>query len=249
MSAMWEKYASLFNARVLRERVIIALCLIAGVYFVWEFTLLRGLSEQRKALDARYNVAVTDMQKISAEEKVLSQALLNNPNSKKQREIVQLQSRLKSLDGEIEALSVGLVAAEKLPDILRQVLLTRSDLTLLGMQALEPENLRLVNRRAEEGDTAAEKNAVEENFADFNSPNKASSSNDEQEVGVFKHRVILRLRGHYFSIRDYLTTLEHSGWHFYWSGLDYVVDEYPMGIAQLEVYTLSTDKGFIGHAY
>lgn len=225
MKAYWEKYATLFNARVLRERLIIAICAFAAIYLLWDFMVLRGLSERKAALDLRYKTSSTEIQKLSAEERVLSQALLNNPAAKKQREIVQLNDRLVALDKEIATLSVGLVPAKQLPDVLRDVLLDRSDLQLIGLHALEPEKLSLVK--------------VEE-APDFNAGVK------HDDVGVFKHRVIMRVQGSYFAIRDYLRELEESAWHFYWSAVDYHVEHYPEAIVQIEVYTLSTERGFIG---
>lgn len=233
MKAHWEKYAGWFNARILRERIIIALCIIAALYFVWDFAVLQGLAAKRNALDSRYQLATSDMTKLSAEERVLSQALLNNPNAKKQREILQLEARLKKLDEEIEALSVGLVSAEKLPRAIREVLLSRNDLSLVGFQAYEPEQLRLT------ANTLEDESVFDESLID-------TTIRERDSVGVYKHRVALRIEGSYFAIRDYLYELEESEWHFYWSSLDYSVGAHPKATAQIEVYTLSTDRGFIG---
>lgn len=225
MKQLWQKYAELFDARIFRERVIIALCILAAVYFVWDFAVVQSLTEKRQILETRYKKADAEIKKLSAEERVLSQALLNNPNAKKQREIVQLNDRLNSLDEQIDELSVGLVPAKILPDILQDILLARSDLSLLGLHALKPEKLTLVGASTE-----------------------ANNDSDvvQEDVGVFKHRVVLRVQGSYFSIQAYLAELEKSNWQFYWSALEYAVSSYPSAVAQIEVYTLSTEQGFIG---
>lgn len=223
MNGLWERYRAFFDERILRERIIIALCVLASIYLLWDFLLLQNLAAERGQLDLRHKAAKSEITKIDTEQRVLSQALVSGPNAKKQREITQLNERLASLDKEIVALSVGLVSAETLPDVLREVLANRRDLSLLGLHALEPEKLSLIN--------------VDEN---------ALSEDATSDVGVYKHRVILRMKGRYFAIRDYLAELESSKWHFYWSNLEYVVDGYPDAVAQLEVYTLSTDRGFIG---
>ena len=221
MKEIWLKYTEIYNERVIRERVIIAMCILAAVYFLWELAVLGGLRSKREALDARYSKATGQMQKLDAERKVWNEALRNNPNAQKQKQILELRERLTLLDKEIETLSGGLVSASKLPDVLRDVLLSRKNLSLVGMHALKPENLTLVSDSSGGDDSKAAR------------------------VGIFKHRVILRLKGSYFAIRDYLAELEKSDWQFYWSSFDYTVVYYPNAIAQLEVYTLSTEKGFI----
>ncbi len=227
MNAFWEKYSEQFNARSIRERIIFTLCLLAALYFVLDFFLLSPQEKRREELDLRYEYIDKEMLKLSAEEKVLADGILNNPNAKKQREIVQLEARLADVDKQIQALSVGLIAAEKLPEVIRDLFLHRENLQLLGMQALEPERLRLEYLTDEE--------QTEEDVEDL----------PENNVGIFKHRVIFRMRGKYFDIMSYLHTLENSGWSFYWSEFNYVVDAYPYAIAQLEAYTLSTERGFI----
>ena len=220
MTRLWDRYVAFFDARVLRERIIIALCVLACVYLIWDFFLVQTLNSKREVLDQRYAVAKSELSKIDAEQDVISRALQSNPNATKQREVWQLNERLSSLENEIEALSVGLVSASKLPDVLKEILEKKNDLTLIGLQAQEPEKLSLVN-------------------------SDVDSMPGEDDIGVYKHRVILRFKGRYFSIRDYLAELESSEWNFYWSSFEYVVDGYPHAVAQLQVYTLSTDRGFI----
>lgn len=225
MKESWEKYALMFDSRAIRERIIIALCVLASVYLVWDFAFVQGLNKKRAALDARYDRAAIEIEKFSAEEKVLSQALRSNPNAEKQREILQLKDRVAELDKEIERLSGGLVPAAQLPEVLRDILFASQGIELVGIVALKPEKLSLVGAAESESARDVEQAA---------------------NLGVFRHKVVLKLRGQYFSIRDYLASLEKSDWYFYWSKFEYSVDNYPSAVAQLEVYTLSTDRGFIG---
>ena len=69
---------------------------------------------------------------------------------------------------------------------------------------------------------------------------------EEPKVGLYRHGVALVFEGNYFDIQQYLEKLESLPWHFYWKKFDYSVAEYPTASVELEIYTLSTNKAFIG---
>ena len=227
MKGAWETFSGKFNERNIRERIIFTLCALVAVYLLWDLLAFSGVSKQKNLLDARYAMVKQGLTALGMEEQVLSQSIINSPNAKKQREIVQLDARLKEVGQQLADLSVGLISAEKLPSVIRDVLAHRGGVELLGMQALLPERLELVS------------------YDDLNDVTGDSNEVDELEVGIFKHRVVFRVRGKYFDIASYLDALEKTGWNFYWSELEYRVDQYPYAIAQLEAYTMSTELGFI----
>lgn len=51
----------------------------------------------------------------------------------------------------------------------------------------------------------------------------------------------LVMRGHYFSIMNYLKLLEGLPWQLYWDKFNYHVSKYPEGRATVEFYTLKPD--------
>lgn len=69
---------------------------------------------------------------------------------------------------------------------------------------------------------------------------------EKQQTGLYRHGVALVFEGSYFDIQRYLEKLEALPWQFYWKKFDYLVSEYPTATVQLEIYTLSTNKAFIG---
>ena len=46
--------------------------------------------------------------------------------------------------------------------------------------------------------------------------------------------------------RRILAELEGLDWRFYWKSFNYNVNEYPLATVELEIYTLSTNRAFIG---
>jgi MSHA biogenesis protein MshJ len=70
----------------------------------------------------------------------------------------------------------------------------------------------------------------------------------EEESGaeLYRHGVTMLFEGKYFDIQQYLEELESLPWKFYWKKFDYVVGDYPSASVELEIYTLSSNKAFIG---
>ena len=69
---------------------------------------------------------------------------------------------------------------------------------------------------------------------------------NKQDAGLYRHGVTLVFEGSYFDIQKYLEKVESLPWQFYWNKFDYLVNEYPKATVELKIYTLSTNKAFIG---
>lgn len=67
-----------------------------------------------------------------------------------------------------------------------------------------------------------------------------------KNVPLFQHGLTLTFEGRYFAVRDFLARLEQLSDKLYWRSMAYHVKEYPTAEVTLEVYTLSTEKAFIG---
>ncbi len=69
---------------------------------------------------------------------------------------------------------------------------------------------------------------------------------DMQGVAVYQHGLSLTFSGSYFNVRDFLRSAEQLTSELYWRSMTYNVDSYPDAAVTIEVYTLSTEKAFIG---
>ena len=67
-----------------------------------------------------------------------------------------------------------------------------------------------------------------------------------EQVNLFQHGLLLVVEGDFFSIQNYLEEIESLEWRFYWKRFDYLVQEFPTAKVEIELYTLSTSKAFIG---
>lgn len=223
MNALWRRISHAFNSRAERERVVLLVAFLAVVYLLWWLILLAPVSNRIDALQTQTRTLDTQLTALQAQEQLLRKTASKDPNAAKKREISDLTQRLRALDKELQALAVGLVPADQLPQVLHDVLSNTERLKLLGMQTLPVEKL-----------------AITEGAAD----NSAASA--EQQVDVYRHSVEVKVAGGYFVVANYLRELEALDWRFYWDKLDYKIDRYPNAIATIEVYTLSAGEGLLG---
>lgn len=257
MKEKWLSLVALFEKYNQREKMLLSACVLAGVYGIWFFVVENVLLKNQQELSNRFDALILTTEKTKKIQELFSSASLNNPGIEKKKEIKALEQRLLNLDRELEALSVGLVPAFDLPNVLRDVLSNNKKMRLIGLTSLPPKELnfnglplnnnpkKLEDKREpaevvyDEVQSELQRGVQSELVTQNNKSNESSSNN----VGVFKHAVVIQLEGSYFDVIDYLVALESLSWKFYWSELDYRVVAYPKAIVTLEVYTLSTEKG------
>lgn len=67
----------------------------------------------------------------------------------------------------------------------------------------------------------------------------------DNNTGIYKHRLQLVISGSYFEIHHYFETLENLPWSFYWQRMDYRVTTYPNAEVTVEIYTLSLERDYV----
>jgi MSHA biogenesis protein MshJ len=223
----WRKFERGFNAMARRERAVSLLAVLALIYLLWTLILLAPVSANIEKLRLQKQTLDNRILDLEAQERVYRQVASQDPNAASKREMNHLQQRLEALDKELQALAVGLVPAERLPQVLHDVIPNTGDLMLLGLQTLPVQKLTITG-----ADTATNEGV--------------QMVQAHQQVDVYRHTVELKVRGSYFTVAEYLKQLEALPWRFYWDKLDYQVDSYPQAIATMQVYTLSAGEGLLG---
>jgi MSHA biogenesis protein MshJ len=216
-----KKIQERIDARIMRERVLIFLTLLAIIFMLWNFAQSpfdKKMQETRTQLDSLAAQRAALQTQISS----TTQLLLNNPNKEKNEQIEQLEDDIRRLENQLLGVSQNLVKADQLPLALQEVLQKTDQVTLLEVKTLPAQELQLV---AVDGSTAGA---------------------EENNAGVFQHVVELRVKGSFNQVVQLLVSLERLSWRFYWQSLDYTVEQYPNAEIKLRVYTLSSEEGLFG---
>ena len=63
---------------------------------------------------------------------------------------------------------------------------------------------------------------------------------------LFKHDLALSLEGTYSQVQNYLMNVEKLAVQIYWDDMSFEIKQYPIGVLELGVHTLSTSRELIG---
>lgn len=213
------------DSRVLRERVLIFLTLLALIFLLWNFLVQAKFVRERNALQAEAAKVATEQQTLQTQMNTLAMAMASDPAIAKTNIIEKLNTDIASVEERLSGLSQGLISAEQLPKVLEEVLLRTSSVRLLQVRTLAATELQLVTA----------------------TPDATGQGNPAAGgTGVYKHGVLIRVAGSYSQLIQLMTEIEALQWKFYWESLDYTVKQYPNAEIDIRVFTLSSEEGLLG---
>ncbi|MCW8196625.1 hypothetical protein F6455_17665 [Proteobacteria bacterium 005FR1] len=218
MNEYWQSLLDKLDALSLRERALVLLSVLAVLYLAWDFVLYQPIANSRATVATELATTEQKIASMKQEETILLQTLGSDPDRDLKIQIKDLENRMGALDANLSELSVGLVPVDRLATILQDVLARTDNLQLQSLQTLPVEKLAL----------------------------NVKTDADAASAGVYKHTVAITVKGSYFQLLDYLKKLEGMAWRFYWDELRYQREDYPDGLFEIRVYTLSTDEGLFG---
>lgn len=214
------KLNSKFDAMTLREQIMILICGFLLLATVMHVLLLEPRMLENKTLDKAIQRSQKELHTSLIQTQELSQALQLDPNLAVKTRIADLSLQIQQLDQQLAQFTANLVPANQMPRMLENVLARSTGLKVVSLQSIAPTSVL-------QGDAG-------------------KTVKQDAETGLYRHGVKLTVEGEYFDIQRYLAKLEALEWQFYWKKFDYKVRQYPLALVELEIYTLSTNKAFIG---
>jgi MSHA biogenesis protein MshJ len=217
----YKKLSIKFLDLSLREQILILFCGLAVVILIMYTFLLEPMFNHSEKLQQNSKSDATEITILTGQVAELTEKLQDDANGPVRERIALLKRQIQNVSNQIKAQTDSLVPANKMADMLESVLAGSKGLKLIELQSIAP--LPILLNQPEE---------VEEG--------------EEPIAGLYRHGVTLVFEGNYFDIQRYLEKLESLPWQFYWKKFDYLVGDYPTASVELEIYTLSTNKAFIG---
>ncbi len=218
LTYQYRKLSIKFIKVSLREQVLILLCGLAVLILMIYTFFLEPLLDNSEKLKQNIVSAEKEITSLVGQVVNLSIKLKTDPNLPILKRVSLLESRIQSIDKQLGEQTNNLVPANKMAGMLESVLTGSKSLKLIELRSIAPTPLLLEQRQ----------------------------TIDEPGAGLYRHGVLLIFEGNYFDIQQYLERLEALPWQFYWKKFDYLVGDYPTASVELEIYTLSTNKAFIG---
>jgi MSHA biogenesis protein MshJ len=223
----WDKLNATVNALSLRERALIFAAAAFLLVSALNILLLDPLAAQQRRMSSQLVQQQEQIKEIDAQIEALLHAKRTRETSPQHRRLDQLRKQLAEGEAYIRARQDRMVPAERIHDLLEQVLKKNGRLELVQLQTL-PVTSFIEKSGAMPG----------------NDPNAALPP---ESVGkqIFKHGVQLTVRGNYADMVDYLDDLEHLPAQMLWGMAKMNVIKYPTAELTLTVYTLSLEKTWL----
>jgi MSHA biogenesis protein MshJ len=167
--------------------------------------------------------------------------------------VVALRDRLQQLDASIQAAANGMSEGmpgqfDRLRALRERVAAGDEEVRVFTTDLIDPAQMRLVLeellRRQGNIELVSATNLPARPLVVHE--DEGPAPHDVQGPQLYRHTLVLTLRGTYLDCLTYLQTVEKLPWQIYWSRLELAVDRYPRNDIVLELRTLSLDEEWIG---
>lgn len=236
MNSQWQAYSEKFQQLTSREQYLIiatGFFIILFIGFTWfiEPNIIESNKLKRNTSQLSQNLNSNQ-----GTIRVLQEALNSDPNTKTNQQIEQYKAQLDRVDETLLTLTSELISPNQMRDALIELLAVQPGVRLASFQ-IEPAKPLVLK---------ADKTQVDEGTENEKVSESTEVASPEETVMLYRHGMEIKLSGSYFKLRDYLTALENLRWRFFWQGFDYQLESYPKAELTIRVYSLSTNKDFIG---
>jgi MSHA biogenesis protein MshJ len=209
----------------LRERLFV---FAAGLFVVgglWEAVLAAPLAARERLASEKVGALQERLQQLDASLSATAAGMSEGVPQQLER-LRALRERVAAGDEEVRVFTTDLVDPREMRLVLEELLRQQDGLKLV----------RAVNRKAEP--------VVAEPEPAPGAPTEAPPRSAAPTL--YRHSLVLELKGSYLDCLRYLAAVERLPWHIYWSRLELAADQYPVNDIRIEIATLSLDEEWIG---
>ena len=231
MNKQWQEYGEKYSAITPREQYMVLITgLIAIIFIIHTFFI----DDNSSKID-KFEKQIIQMSKANRSAnssiKLLEDGLSKDPNSELNKQISQYKERLKKVDVNLLQLTSDLINPIQMRHALLQLLKTQKGISLQSFQVIPAQAITLASSKP---------------VAKIKDNTTAETAANQEKLVLYRHAIKIKLSGSYFQLRDYLTQLESLSWKFFWKEFNYQLKEYPVSELEIEMYSLSTKREFIG---
>ena len=211
LPARVEVLAGRFDRLSARERLLVLAALLAVLVGSFKWALLGPLDARAARLSQQLSGLETGINETT-------QAASADSTAAAYTQAEDLKRRLAAVNAELSSHSAGMIAPERMAEVIHDVLSRQQGVRLVSLRNLEAIKLPL--------DAAGE-----------------SATNTARP---YEHTVEIVLEGRYLDVLAYLEALEALPWRFYWRRLELTTTRYPLNRVRVELGTVSMDSDWIG---
>jgi MSHA biogenesis protein MshJ len=207
---LWRKWRRMHAVRAAGERRILVVGAVAVTWFICDSLLLTPAMSRFQSSNTRYKRASTELESKQEQQRRYSSDMVAMTAQLK-GDVERLRTDVARQKKDIDSFQEGLVPARDMRQLLQAVLTGRSDLRLMAMKTLTPEEVRKL------------------------------SPGIKDMPGLFRHGLELRLQGSFHGLLEWLSTMENWPRKVLWSGLKLELDDKQQLFLTVTLFTLSPD--------
>ena len=230
LTRRWQHWTALFNARSLRERVLIAAGAVAVVVALFDTLLLNPLALQQKRLSAQLSEA---RMAIKTGEVMMSANLGKaDPDEVKRRYRDELRKQIAEMDSRLQGLQKQLVPPDQVVKLLEGVLMKERGLALVSLRKLPVQRYQTSGAQAKPAGSVAQ-------------PAPGSGAGNGAADRIYQHSFEVSVEGSYAELYGYLKRLEALPWQLFWGKVALDAGAHPKLRLTLTLHTLSLNKAWL----
>lgn len=234
----WQQLSEKFLQLTIREQFLVLLTGLIAIVFVSYYFLIDKNAIENNSFEKKIVQLTRSNKSQQAVIQTYQEALLLDPNVEIRQKIALFESKLAKIDANLLTLTSDLVDPIQMRFALLELLKVEQGVALLSFELVGAQPL-LSNVKS---------NVKPDENSTVKSTDEATikESSEKPSLNLYRHGIKIKLAGSYFDLRDYLLQLEQLSWKFFWQDFNFKVTTYPENELEIEMYSLSTKREFVG---
>ena len=239
--AQWRRR---FDARAPRERVLVIGVAVVLAWFVSDLLWLSHATKSWSSAQLRRSASVVAVQQLNLEAGRRGQET-RSAEVQLRADINAARERVDRGDATLRAFGASLVSAPEMVPMLDHLLARSGGVRLRSMQSLGRVEVGVAGVAGVAAALPGAGAASAANFAMAAAASAPASGHLKPALALYRHGVELTIEGSYADVLGYLQGIESMPQRVLWGGLQLKVEQHPLVVLTLRVYTLSPDRSWL----
>lgn len=228
------KLAQLIDARPTTERVLLFITITLMIYMLVFFAIESPLAKASANIQTKIDTKNAEKHILEQEVLLLTENLRQAP---KESKLLRLEALKKELNntGKFSTLMKDLISPREMVRFVDGVLSSNNKISVVKVK-----NLPAIKLWPAPDETAT--TTEQENIETEPAPHLST----ENEFTIYRHGMLLEVKGRYRDVVSFFATLEQLPWKILWGEVNLTTDDVNDSVATLIIYTLNPEMAWMG---
>ncbi len=234
LQSKYVQLVHLLDSRPTTERALIFVTASLVIFMLVFMAIVSPLEKASISIQKNIEIKQAEKALLDQEILILTESLRQAPKESKLMRLEELRIELNST-GEFSELMKDLITPREMVRFVEGVLSSNNDIIVVRVKNMPATQLWPDPTITRMDSTEAE-NTIKKNQQPLT----------ENEFSIYKHGMLLEVKGRYRELISFFMALEKLPWKILWGNVSLTTDDNSDSVATLVIYTLSTDKAWMG---